>query len=386
MFSVSVSHFQQLPTTLNTVRYTSVLYVVTANIAYCWIPEVFLDHIEFGLYISTNNAAFEPSYTDCINILLTGKGQLIMEGTCHLCARKGQLRLSHVIPKFVYSWTKESCPSFLRNSKEPNLRIQDGEKQHLLCSDCEQRLGIWEKAFYETVFVPLHENKKNPIELKYDRWGLKFAVSVSWRNLLYHRQHPELFAGHLSKIQLNLADRALDAWRQFLLGNREHPGQYEQHILPLDIIDNHTVPFLSPCINRYFIRAIDMDLLRADDTVFTFTKMNRIAIFGFIEMKERNKWRGTKVHLKKGVVGTTNYFIPEYVLRYLSNRANEIAASFGRTSAKQSAKITESIMNDPVRAANSEVFRAMAQDVALFGDSAFGGVSTNNKNSDNDPS
>jgi len=29
--------------------------------------KVLLDHLEFGLYISTNNPAFEPVYTDCIS-------------------------------------------------------------------------------------------------------------------------------------------------------------------------------------------------------------------------------------------------------------------------------------------------------------------------------
>lgn len=307
-----------------------------------------------------------------------------MEGACHLCGRNDQLQLSHVIPKFVYTWTKESCPSFLRNSKEPNLRIQDGEKEYLLCWECEQRLGAWEKAFCESVFVPLHENKTDPKDLQYEQWALKFAVSVSWRNLLYHRQHQKLLADHLTQAQLTLADKAFDAWRQFLLGNREHPGQYEQHLLPLDIIENHTVPFLSPCINRYFVRAIDMDLLRADGDVFTYTKMNRIAIFGFIEMKERNKWRGTKIQLKKGAVGTSNFYIPEYLLKYLSNRANEIAASFSQISEKQSAKISESIMKDPDRAANSEIFRAVEQDVALFGDRAFGAELSKNKNNEDD--
>jgi tRNA nucleotidyltransferase/poly(A) polymerase len=35
----------------------------------CFFLKVLLDHLEFGLYISTNNPAFEPFYTVCINIV-----------------------------------------------------------------------------------------------------------------------------------------------------------------------------------------------------------------------------------------------------------------------------------------------------------------------------
>lgn len=295
-----------------------------------------------------------------------------MYSACQLCGRDGQLQLSHIIPKFVFAWAKDSTPSFLRNSEEPNVRVQDGEKQRLFCFDCEQQLSVWEKAFCESVFAPLHGKGAAPIDLEYGDWALKFAASVSWRNLLYHRQDASELRAHLSEEQFELAERAFTAWREFLLAKQENPREYEQHILTFDFIESHTVPFLSPYMNRYLVRSIDMDLLCANGVTVTYTKLGRLAIFGFIQMKDRSKWKGTKIHLKKGKVGSTTYYIPQYLLRYLSDRANQIAASFGAISEKQSAKVTEAIMKDPDKAVSSEVFRAVARDVTLFGNRAFG--------------
>lgn len=253
------------------------------------------------------------------------------------------------------------------------VRIQDGEKRRLLCFDCEQRFSIWEKVFCESVFAPLHENEANPKDLEYRDWALKFAVSVSWRNLSYHWKNPTELRAHLSGDQFDLAEKAFVSWRQFLLGNQENPHEYEQHILPFDFIESHTVPFLSPYINRYLVRAVDMDLLCAEGVTLTYTKLGRLAIFGFIQMKDRSKWRGTKIHVKKGKVGNSTYYIPQYLLRYLSGRADQIAVAYGALSEKQNTKVTEAILKNPEKAANSEIFKAVARDVALFGQRAFGG-------------
>ena len=291
------------------------------------------------------------------------------KGKCNFCEKDAQLRLSHIIPKFVYSWAKETSPSYLRNSRNPNIRIQDGEKTHLLCSDCEQLFGRWEKAFYEAIFVPLHNSGSDPVFLKYHDWCLKFSVSVSWRVLLYHKI---VGLTYLSPKQIELADKAFDLWRDFLKGNRPHPDRFEQHILPLDIIKNHNFPDLSPYINRYFLRGIDCDVIRSETTVMTYAKMCRVALFGFIQFDEKNKWKGTKVHVREGKLGAKDYHITENILRFLSERSNTILESMQKMSQKQADKIEASILNNVDRAANSEIVKAMARDVELFGDKAFG--------------
>ena len=81
-----------------------------------------------------------------------------MNGLCKLCEKDADLQLSHIIPKFVFAWLKETVPGGIRSNRVPNRRIQDGEKDYLLCRDCEQIFSVWEKQFCEHIFIPLHSS------------------------------------------------------------------------------------------------------------------------------------------------------------------------------------------------------------------------------------
>src|SRR5262245_9124045 len=96
---------------------------------------------------------------------------------CNLCLCDRQLRESHVIPKFVAKWLKDSSATgYLRQGIEPNLRKQDFSTAQLLCSDCENRFSRLENLFAETIFFPyLNDGKR---EFEYTDWLLKFSVSL----------------------------------------------------------------------------------------------------------------------------------------------------------------------------------------------------------------
>lgn len=65
-----------------------------------------------------------------------------VEGECRLCGATGQLRLSHVVPKWAYRWMKaEGSVMGSIRSKNVTTESQDGPKHYLLCDPCEQRLG-----------------------------------------------------------------------------------------------------------------------------------------------------------------------------------------------------------------------------------------------------
>lgn len=79
-----------------------------------------------------------------------------MSEICALCNQESELRESHIIPKFVFDYIKEtSATGYLRNVTSINRRLQDGPKRKLLCHDCEQKFSIAEKYFAETVFSPM---------------------------------------------------------------------------------------------------------------------------------------------------------------------------------------------------------------------------------------
>ena len=56
---------------------------------------------------------------------------------CALCHDKSELELSHIIPKFVLRYLKETSAGLLRSAENPNAVVQDGEKHYMLCGKCE---------------------------------------------------------------------------------------------------------------------------------------------------------------------------------------------------------------------------------------------------------
>jgi hypothetical protein len=83
------------------------------------------------------------------------------------------------------------------------------------------------------------------------------------------------------------------------------------------------------------------------------------------------QWVGTKVNVNHGVIGPTRYTLPIQFLDYLMDKSRRAANVQRRISEKQKKKIEESYRNNMDRAANSESFRAMSEDVKLFGSKVF---------------
>lgn len=287
---------------------------------------------------------------------------------CQLCLRQRDLQKSHMIPGFVYRWLRESSPTgYLRTTQAPNKRVQDGPTCRLLCAECEGLFSGWEKSFSEQVFLPLHKGTTSLFQ--YSDWALKFAVSVSWRTLVWPQDGRW---SHLHPWQLESAGKAAEMWRQFLIGEREHPGSNEQRMIPLDVLESHTTPEISPFINRYMLRTVVADVVRSKRLVFTYTKLCRILILGFVDVPNRAKWRGGKVSVKRGSLGgPAEYHWPREFSEYVNHSANTGGAALGRMSAKQTAKLAALMEKDPERIANTEVFRAMTRDVEFSGTRAF---------------
>jgi hypothetical protein len=291
-----------------------------------------------------------------------------VNGKCALCNRDTELSLSHIIPKFVFSWFKESTPSPIRSNRVPNKRIQDGPKQYLLCSDCEKLFSGWERNFFEHLFLPLHSNPTLTTPLRYGHWALKFAVSVSWRVLLYYHQLHDL--SHFSEKQRECAQNALDVWRGFLLGEVSHPGQFEQHLLPVDVVKSHSGPAISPFLNRYLLRSVHMDVICSNTSAMVYSKMGHLILFGFIQ-EDSKRWKGTKLRVNNGLVMPRDYRLPKNIAVYWNEKANEGTKALASVSPRQKQKIQEAILKNADELANSELFRAIQYDVLHSGKNAF---------------
>ena len=288
---------------------------------------------------------------------------------CALCSQATLLCSSHIIPHFVFDWLRESSGTgHIRTGENPNRRVQDSWKPKLLCRACEQMFGRWEKAFAEHVFVPLHRGERE--NFPYGPWMLKFAASISWRILTVFKLIGGL-DGFPPKI-VRAASAALSRWRDFLLDQRPHPGRFEQHMLLVDLIIDTTIPNTPPNINRYLLRSIEIHVAHTEISAITYAKMGRVILFGFFEMSYPKEWQGTKLHVNSGTVGIKGAVLPSTIGDYMMDRARRAAERLKAMSPRQRQIVRKAQGKDLDRIAESESFRALYQDITLFGRSAFG--------------
>lgn len=287
---------------------------------------------------------------------------------CPRCGSPGPLRESHIIPHFVVQWLREtSATDHIRSAEAPNLRIQDGLKQRLLCDSCEGRLGSWEKQVAEDVFKPLHAGSMGPFP--YGPWLAKFCASVCWRSLYIHRG---VDLEHLSEEQIRFADRALGFWRDFMFGRRDHPGEFELHVFTLSDFESAHGFDVPPNINRYFAREFETDIAATTKSAFIQVKMCRLLAVGFVQMPNAREWKGSRVRMRGGNLGGgQDLNTPRNFVEYLFECARHVATLPAGLSERQKQKIFELMNEDLDRTAASGSFKALAKDVELFGRAAF---------------
>lgn len=207
--------------------------------------------------------------------------------------------------------------------------------------------------------------------MQYGLWAVKFAVSISWRVATYHQKNQSIFG--FSLIEETALKRALEAWRLFLLGLSPLPNKFQQHLLPLDVIEKHTLPDISPFINRYLLRSAHADVIGYGKSLLVFTKMFRIVIFGFIDVKKPRHWKKTRLREKGGTLGGpgVHYSLSQPIIQFMNNKAQEAMNSQSQLSRKQREKINELFAKAGNAIRDSEVGRAMSYDIAHFGSEAF---------------
>ena len=243
----------------------------------------------------------------------------------------------------------------------------------MLCWNCEQLFSAWERKFAEECFVPINSGRVHRIS--YGPWMLKFATSVSWRVLRVLAA-----TGALSRFPdgiLAKVDDALQNWARFLLGSQSNPGSHEQHLLLADVVENTSIDNTPPNISRYLSRAIELDVAHAQDSAFSYAKMGRFVLFGFVAMECPRRWKGTRLQVHQGRFGHNDIELPSNVVDYICAHARLAAEKSSQISERQQTKIRQTYERDLERAAQSETFRAMHRDVLMFGIDAFRATQTN---------
>jgi hypothetical protein len=284
-----------------------------------------------------------------------------MQSICKLCDNKNELLKSHIIPNFVYKWLKKtSGTDFLRYGEDPNRRVQDGFKPYYFCEKCEEKFSKWERAFNNHIFAPLNNDKIGPY--KYLDWLLKFAVSISWRNLIF-----AIDQGELPKELDNKAHIALDMWKRFLNNESPNPCKHQQHMIVLNEVTGGAGN-IPTNINRYILRTVARGIYSINSKTYVYTKMGKILLIGFIEYhKPRRYWNGSQIHAKKGILESNMSVLPPEEIGFFLSRAEKLQLIESSTSPKERDKIDEIYKKKKKKALDSETVKATQLDIELFG-------------------
>ncbi|ULA65965.1 MAG: hypothetical protein LZF62_40004 [Nitrospira sp.] len=296
-------------------------------------------------------------------------------GHCRLCDTEGNLQLSHVVPAFLFRWVrKTSGDGFLRMGTAINQRVQDGSKRHWLCAACEGLLSRYETAFAEKLFYPY---VNNTLHISYEDWLLPFCVSLSWRVLRFHKEETDI-KQHYSSESWQRVEEADAVWKNFLLGKAVHPGRFYQFLIPLGSIGSVSIPHLdlSPNLNRYLLRTIDIDIGHSPNVSFVYCKLPRFAILGCIHNERPNDCQGTKVRLKRGRIEPQKYKVPFVFIEFMNRKARREMELTSGISARQREKTDKGFLANADKFVGSDAFIAMQTDIDMFGEDAFGQLQT----------
>lgn len=283
-----------------------------------------------------------------------------MWGKCRLCGVSGQLQSSHVIPAFIFKWLRStSATGHIRFGETPNRRSQDGWKKYWLCSSCENQLSKSETAFAKQLFHPFVENRLSTAG--YGPWLLKFCVSLSWR-VLHAFDEIDLLDDYTEDERKCFYD-AERVWREYLIGDRPHPGHFRQHIYMVGGISTASAE-VAPNINSHIMRHVAADVVKNEDTHLVYTKLPKMFIFGVLRNDHTRDWKGTKVAANGGFIPSSQT-VPQEFYRYLNNKALNTLRIQSSISQRQQEKIFSSLKSDPQKFLKSETLRAIELDADL---------------------
>lgn len=259
---------------------------------------------------------------------------------CALCHNNSALELSHIIPKFVVRYLKNTSVGKLRSADNPNATIQDGEKHYLLCGECEDRFSECEKKFADNIFHPYF--KQHQRSFTYDKWLHYFITSVSWRHL--YLDLLDFVQHHVVGLDaLECLIESEQIMREYLLGKRADIGDIEHHIFFFEDVSSmpDELKKMQPHVSIH--RSI-CGYSVADEksrTYFTMTNMMGIFLFTLYHKGENEIWENTRIFDRIGTIEAKNQSITSVCGQEIARIMTEAERSQEQLTDRQQEKIKE---------------------------------------------
>lgn len=279
--------------------------------------------------------------------------------TCSLCLQEKNLRESHIIPKFVGKWLKETGTGYLVSAEDGSKRVQDIIKLHLLCNDCEEKFSKLEKYFADKIFFPFHKDKIRTFD--YNENLQSFIISLSWRALKIIAEDFKSENSHLS----SFIDKAELDWRKFLNGDKETIGPYENHLIFLDYVDDKKSEDMHPKFNWYTLHAIDFTIATDDKRIFVYIKFPWMIFVTSIQPTTLDGWKGTSIK-DSGEITSGQSIEDGGFGQFLLDRASlALTSSSGPTPEVAQRRLIGVIKKDPQKFLESNTLRTMIEEKDL---------------------
>jgi hypothetical protein len=292
-------------------------------------------------------------------------------GVCRLCKADAKLLNSHIVPSFVTDWIKETSATGYLRSGLNNDRLQDGFKIKLLCDKCENIFSKFEQRFACNIFHPFVQKgidlkgypTGNIKTIDYSDWLLKFSVSVQWRTTLLLQQNPPT----KEKWYASIISEAQEIRRQFLIGEREDTGLWENHLLFLynpESISNIPVNRLPDHVNSYLLRSVDMEFAGTTKKVGQLTKVGPIALWTYLKPEHSKYMRASRIR-KTGSISLMQDVGDQDIIKFLLLvRPKEIAPVI-QTNESIEKRVEKSFKKNPERAINSMTYQTYKSDQTI---------------------
>ena len=206
-------------------------------------------------------------------------------GKCKLCHKEKELQESHIIPKFVYNWMKQTGTGRFRQGLNINKPLQDGIKVHLLCRDCELEFSKREDWFKKNIFSRFI-NKDQTTFIPSDNLEY-FAVSLLWRVLVFFKDD-----GNSYKFQEKL-NEVEQEWRKYLYENEDLKKYKTIHLMCNS--EDIEIPNAPKNICSYLLRDVDIEIGEGDVKCFIYAKFARFMLIGIIEGFESSSFEETDI-------------------------------------------------------------------------------------------
>lgn len=284
---------------------------------------------------------------------------------CALCDKETELELSHIVPKMAIRQLKKTSAGAIRNTENPNVVVQDGEKHYLLCGECEDRFSKYEAYFARKLFHPYL--KKETDTFDYTKELFYFIASVSWRST---------YLDILDYVETGIEDIALlnclieneKILKDFLLEKRSDLGTIENHIFFFDEIrsikgkSKSEIDELRPHVSLH--RSITSYTFSYDNvsTCGNITNMMGIVLITLYKKAPTEKWGNTLVINGDGTLVARDQKVQSVVgndffaIMEVAKEANK------KTSNTQKDKISERLNNVGTRIKDFGVFKDWQSD------------------------